>query len=155
MNQACLVGLQNVQIAFFNVFVQYLYSSAKIYLFRRKIYRNLAFCMLIDILLSRHCILTRVICSDTEEKLWVWKYLDNDMYIDTNEKIRFRISSIEYPSQVLIFIDVLKLYADFCFQEETPRDSSKPILLADLHPAMKIVVGRLSIQFESANVKSC
>lgn len=100
-----------------------------------------------------NCILTHVICSDAEEKLWVWKYLDNDMYIDTNEKIRFRISSIEYPSQVLIFSDALELYADFRFQEDTPRDPSKPILLADLRPAMQIVVGTSSnIHFISTDV---
>ncbi|CAI5523144.1 unnamed protein product, partial [Closterium sp. Naga37s-1] len=34
---------------------------------------------------------------DEQEKLWVWKFNDNDMFLDMDELIRFKVVSVKYP----------------------------------------------------------
>ncbi|XXQ30181.1 RNA polymerase III subunit Rpc25 domain-containing protein [Plasmodiophora brassicae] len=61
---------------------------------------------------------------DEEEKLWYWKYLDNEMYIDAGEPIRFRVIAIEY-----------------CQEQRDPSpqaDDDSVKLMADLRPAMRV-----------------
>ncbi|CAI5974731.1 unnamed protein product, partial [Closterium sp. NIES-64] len=35
---------------------------------------------------------------DEQEKLWVWKFNDNDMFLDMDELIRFKVVSVKYPA---------------------------------------------------------
>jgi DNA-directed RNA polymerase III subunit RPC8 len=30
---------------------------------------------------------------DNEENVWIWKFQDNDLFMDLNEQIRFRVES--------------------------------------------------------------
>ena len=32
-----------------------------------------------------------------EEKVWVWKFGENDMFMDIGEEIRFRVLSVKFP----------------------------------------------------------
>lgn len=32
-----------------------------------------------------------------EEKVWVWKFGDNDMFMDIGEEIRFRVLAVKFP----------------------------------------------------------
>eukprot|EP00899_Mesostigma_viride_P016344 jgi/Mesvir1/24710/Mv21988-RA.1 len=34
---------------------------------------------------------------DEKEKVWVWKFDDNDMYMDLDEEIRFKVHSVRFP----------------------------------------------------------
>lgn len=33
---------------------------------------------------------------DDNEKLWMWKFDDNDMYMDLQEEVRFRVDSVKF-----------------------------------------------------------
>ncbi|KAH7284146.1 hypothetical protein KP509_34G041200 [Ceratopteris richardii] len=34
---------------------------------------------------------------DEEENLWVWSYNENDMFMDLEEEVRFRVEHVKYP----------------------------------------------------------
>eukprot|EP00474_Spongospora_subterranea_P010374 CRZ10832.1 hypothetical protein [Spongospora subterranea] len=64
---------------------------------------------------------------DEEEKLWYWKYLDNNMYMDVGEEIRLRVLSIEYNNE------------SKDRGVPPPVDANKSIkLMADLRPSMRV-----------------
>eukprot|EP00897_Mesotaenium_endlicherianum_P005428 jgi/Mesen1/4913/ME000246S04147 len=35
---------------------------------------------------------------DEEERLWVWKFNENDMFMDLDEQVRFRVAQVKYPA---------------------------------------------------------
>lgn len=38
-------------------------------------------------------------CFNVEEKVWVWKFGDEEMFMDIGEEIRFRVLSVKFPDQ--------------------------------------------------------
>ncbi|OAE28249.1 hypothetical protein AXG93_4492s1400 [Marchantia polymorpha subsp. ruderalis] len=35
---------------------------------------------------------------DEEEKLWIWNFNGNDMFMDLDEEVRFRVVQVKYPT---------------------------------------------------------
>eukprot|EP00898_Chlorokybus_atmophyticus_P007598 jgi/Chlat1/783/Chrsp104S01252 len=50
-----------------------------------------------DIFIPEH-LLQEPSTYDIDEKLWVWKFDGNDMFMDLEEQVRFRVNSVRYPS---------------------------------------------------------
>ncbi|GAQ91943.1 DNA-directed RNA polymerase III subunit [Klebsormidium nitens] len=49
-----------------------------------------------DIHVPEHLLQEPSVFDDTEG-LWVWKYNDNDMFMDKEEEVRFKVSSVKFP----------------------------------------------------------
>lgn len=78
--------------------------------------------------------------SDDEEHIWYWKYLDNQMYIDVGEEIRFRVLSIEFSDN----------------DSMTSADPATKLVMqmADLRPAMRVLVSSICLLLAHASVAS-